>query len=177
MEKNHILYLMLRADFDGCKTPTKNVKKRYKLVDTYAMEAASYEKRLKQIEAITLANETDVDDIIPHYKHLGGNMKNQDGDDLSDEGLRSAYIKLAEEKTKLFLDTYNNPIVKMFGLVRAGFENNLISFVDGQCSWTDTKTFICQVPPEEAGRVADFLAKRMLTDDGAELRFRLENIK
>ena len=177
MEKNHILYLTLRSDFTGCKKPTKNIRPRYKLVDTFAAEAASYEKMMKQMEARNLANEADIEDVIPHFKHLGGNMKNQEGEDLSDDGLRAAYIKLAEEKTKLFLDTYNNPIVKMFGLVRLAFEKNLISFVDGQCTWNDTKTFICQVPPEEASRVADFLAKRMLTNEGVELRSRLENLK
>lgn len=176
INKNHVMYLMLRSDFQDAKVKTKQVKPKYMLVDTYANEAKSLEIRLKQMEAIKLAMETEMDDLIPHFKHLGGIMKNQEGDDMSDEGLRAAYMKIAEEKSTLFLNTYNNPIVKMFGLVRNAFEKNLITFVDGQCSWNDTKTFICQVPSEYNNKVADYLAQLMLLPDGAELRSRLENL-
>jgi hypothetical protein len=177
IEKNHIKYLKLRADFKDCERPTKNVNPKYMLVDTYASESAAYEKRQKQLEAMALANEADYEDLIPHFKHLGGNIINQEGEEMSDEGLRAAYIRLAEEKTDLFLKTFDNPVVKMYGLVRKGFEQNLITYVDGQCSWGDTKTFICQIPEKYSMRVSDYLAELMLTQDGVELRSRLESIK
>jgi hypothetical protein len=176
IEKNYIKYLMMRSDFVDCKVKARQVKARYRLVDTYSNETKALQIRMRQMEAVKLAMDTEIDDLIPHYKHLGGIMVNDYGDVLSDEGLRASYMKLAEEKPKLFIDTYNNPVIKMFGLVRTAFENNLITYVDGQCAWNDTKTFICQVPHDYKDRVADYLAELMLTKEGVEIRSRLENM-
>lgn len=177
IEKNKIKFLMLRPDFKDVKVQTKQVKTKYMLVDTYANESKSFDALMKQLEAVNLAKETEMEELIPHYKHLGGNMMNQDGEIMSDEGVRASYIKLAQEKPALFLKTYDNPIVKMFGLVRMAFEKDLIVFVDGQCSWNDTKAFICQVPSEYTNKVADYLAQLMLLKEGEELRARLEKLK
>lgn len=177
IEKQSIQYLMLRNDFQGVKVQARAVKARYKLVDTYTNENKALELRIEQMEAVKLAMETELEDLIPHFKHLGGNMTNSEGEVMSDEGVRAAYMKLAEDKPKLFMKTYDNPIVKMFGYVRNAFEKNLITFVDGQCSWTDTKVFICQVPGEYTNKVADYLAQLMLLPEGLELRSRLENLK
>ena len=177
MQQHHIEYLRKRADFKGCKNPCKNVKIRFEEVDTEANELKAFEEMEKRQDAIRKALDSDYEDAIAHFKHLGGNMMNDEGNELSEEGFRSAYVRLAEQKTDMFLKTYDNPFVKMFGLVRLGFEQNKLTFVDGQVSWTDTKTFICQVPADKQGQVSDFLAQMMLTKDGMELRSRLEQLK
>lgn len=174
---HHIKYLRLRADFAGCKNPLKNVKIRYKEVDTEANELKAYELMERRHDAVRKALDADYEDAIAHFKHLGGNIMNDEGNELTEEGFRSAYVKLAEEKTELFLKSYDNPVVKMFGLVRLGFEQNKIVFVDGQVSWADTNTFICQVPADRQGQVSDYLAQLMLTPEGLELRGRLQQLK
>lgn len=177
LHPHHVKYLRLRADFENCKKPCKNVRARYKEVDTEANERKMFELMERRQDAIRKALDADYEDAIAHFKHLGGNIMNSEGLELSEDGFRSAYVKLAEDKTELFLKTYDNPVVKMFGLVRLGFEQNKINFVDGQVSWTDTKTFICQVPADKQTQVSDYLAQLMLLPDGLELRSRLEQLR
>lgn len=176
LNPDHVKFLRLRSDFEKCVMPTSNIKIRYTELDTDKKEREDFEKMERRQDAIRKALDSDYEDAISHFKYMGGNMMNSEGNELSEEGFRSAYVKLAEDKTEMFLKSYDNPFVKMFGLVRVGFEKNKLAFVDGQVSWTDTGTFVCQVPLDKHGTVSDYLAQLMLTPDGVELRSRLEQL-
>lgn len=184
-EKNTLKYLMSCSDFEGCKHPATMRKKRYKLIDTEAEEAARLQLEKKIKDAYDKAWETPMEELIPHAKFLGISMTNHKGLEKTPDALRADYVDKARGKglrsdrevsdaVDLFLRTYKNPKVKMYGLVRTAFEKDMIVFVDGQAIWNDTKAMICQVP--EGKNVADYLSELMLTKDGAELRERLENI-
>lgn len=175
-ETNTVKYLMLRSDFEGCKNPTINRKPRYKLLDTEAEETARLElkKRIKQ--ASDLAWDARMEKLIPHAKYLGISFVNDKGFQKSEDALRTDYVNKAEAQPELFLRTFENPKVKMYGMVKTAFEKNQIIYLDGQAMWTDTQAVICQVPHARQGNVADFLAELMLTRDGLELRSRLENV-
>lgn len=169
------LFLQLCSDFEGCEFPVINRRARYRLLDTEADEAKEFEIKKKQKEAYDLAWNASVEIMIPHAKYLGVNFYNDKGFDKSEVALRNDYVEKARANPDLFLRTYQNPKVKMYGLVKGAFENNLIIYVEGQAQWADTKAVICQVPDSRQGDVAGYLAELMLTKDGQELKARLEN--
>lgn len=184
-DHNTVKFLMLRSDFEGCKRPATNRKARYKLIDTEKEEVERLELEKKIKDAYDKAWEAPMEELIPHAKFLGISMTNHKGLGKTEEALRADYVHKAqgrglktereiESAVDLFLRTYQNPKVKMYGLVKTAFEKDMIVFIDGQAIWNDTKVVICQVP--EGKNVADYLSELMLTKDGAGLRSRLENI-
>lgn len=184
-DQNTLKFLTLRSDFLGCKRPAVNRKARYKLIDTEQEEFDRLELKKKIKDAQDKAWSTPMDELIPHAKFLGISMTNHKGLPKTEEALRADYVDKAQgtglrtdreisSAVDLFLRTYKNPKVKMYGLVKAAFETDMIVFVDGQALWNDTKAVICQVP--EGKNVADYLSELMLTKEGVELRSRLENI-
>lgn len=173
-QANTIKYLLLCSDFEGCTRPAINRRPRYRLVNTEAEEAVKLEAKKKVKDASDKAWGTSIENLIPHAKYLGISMINDKGLSKSDEALIHDYVNKAEAQPDLFLRTYNNPKVKMYGLVKKAFEQSMIVYVDGQAIWSDTKAVICQVP--EGKNPPDYLAELMLTKDGLELRSRLENI-
>ena len=184
-DKNTIKFLMLRSDFAGCKQPAVNMKTRYRLIDTEGEESKRLELKKKIKDAHDKAWAASMEDLIPHAKFLGITFTNAKGLDKTPEALRADYVDKAqgaglkderaiEQQVDLFLRTYQNPKVKMYGLVKKAFEQDIIVFIDGQAIWNDTKVVICQVPHDK--NVADYLAEMMLTKEGAELKARLETI-
>jgi hypothetical protein len=174
--KSTVMFLQLCSDFEGCKHPVNNRKIRYRLLDTEAAEAKLLELKKIKKEASDLAWKTPMDALTPHAKYLGINSVNEEGLPKSDDAMRADYVDKAEAQPALFLKTYNNPKVKMYGFVKKAFEGNVIIYVDGQAQWTDTKAVICQVPYEKQNNVADYLAELMLTKEGMELKTRLETL-
>jgi hypothetical protein len=176
MNADVVKFLMGCSDFEGCKKPAQNRKTRYRLLDTEAAEQKEFDRKKKQRDAIDMAWKATMEDLMVHYAYLGGNLLNGDGEVKSEAGLRNDYIKHAEDRPDLFLSTVSNPVVKMHMLVKKAFEKTFIIYIDGQCLWADTKAYICQVPLSHQGKVADYLAELMLTNDGKALRGRLESM-
>jgi hypothetical protein len=152
-------YLMLCSDFEGCKRPAVNRKTRYRLLDTEGIEAKEMERKQKQRDAIELAWKSPMDDLIVHYSYLGGQLKNDHGEDKTENGLRTDYVKRAEEQPDLFLKTISNPIVKMHMLVKNAIEKTQIVYIDQQYIWASTKSYICQVPKSYEDKPANYLAE------------------
>lgn len=177
MKKNIVDFLMLCSDFEGCENPTANRKIRYRLLDTEADEAKILAMKMKQKNAIDLAWKASVADMKVHFQYLGGSLTNDYGEKKSDDGIRTEYVKIAEDMSRvpLFLKTVNNPIVKMHMLVQQAFKSTQIIMVDGQILWADTKKFICQIPPTHQDKPADYLAEMMLSQEGRDLRVQLQN--
>lgn len=173
-DTNTIKFLQLCSDFEGCKRPTENRKIRFKLINTEAEESQRLEGKKKIKDAYDKAWQTPMEDLIPHAKYLGISMTNNKGLEKTEDALRADYVDKAQAQPDLFLRTYNNPKVKMYGLVKKAFETDMIVFVDDQAIWNDTKTVICQVP--QGKPAPDYLAELMLTKEGMELKSRLENI-
>jgi hypothetical protein len=177
LDTNTVEYLMLCSDFEGCEKPAQNRKTRYKLLDTEAAEAKELERKKKQKDAVDMAWKSNMADLIVHYTYLGGSLYNAQGEEKSENGLRSDYVKKAEEQYELFLKTVSNPVVKMHMLVKKAFEKTVIIYIDGQCLWADTQAYICQVPVSYQSNVAGYLAELMLTNDGKAIRSRLESME
>lgn len=177
LDKNTIKFLLSCSDFEGCEKPTQNRKNRYKLLDTEAAEAKELERKKKQKDATDIAWKANMEDLIVHYTYLGGNLLNDHGEAKSEDGLRSDYVKKAEQQYQLFLDTVGNPIVKMHMMVKKAFEKTFIIYLDGQFQWADTKAYMCQVPASYQTNPTGYLAELLLTNDGKAIRSRLENME
>lgn len=173
-DKNTIKFLQLCSDFEGCKKPTENRKIRFKLINTEAEESQRLEGKKKIKDAYDKAWGAPMEELIPHAKFLGISMTNSKGLEKTEDALRADYVDKAQAQPELFLRTFNNPKVKMYGLVKKAFETDMIVFVDGQAIWNDTKTVICQVP--HGKNAPEYLSELMLTKEGMELKSRLENI-
>lgn len=173
-DANVVKFLLLRSDFEGCKHPAVNRKTRYKLINTELDASKRLEKEKIIKDAYDKAWEASMDDLLPHAKYLGISMTNDKGLEKSPDDLRADYVNKAKAQPDLFLRTFNNPKVKMYGLVRKAFESDIIVYVDGQAIWNDTKVVICQVPHGKSA--PDYLSELMLTKEGLDLRTRLENL-
>jgi len=176
-QKNILTFLRLRSDNEDCKTPAENIMPRYRELNMAKKEELSFQELKKKRQASNLAFEADEEEMMAHAKYLGVVMINSQGEQMIPGAIRKAYVEKAEQNPKLFLDTYKNPKVKMFGLAKSAMEKDKVIFIDGQFIWNnDAKTVFLQVPQSYKDKPADYLAEYMLTKDGIEIRNRLEGM-
>lgn len=166
-----VQFLKGRHDFEGCEHPSELRPARYRLVDTEGAEANKHDQALLKKQAVALAWETGMEDLLVHAKYLGISLTNHKGLQKSDKALIADYVEKAESNPKLFIDSYANPLVKTYSIVQDAVLQNKIAFVDGQVFWSETSTVICGIPSGENGPA--FLAKMLLLPEGKELLDRL----
>ena len=148
----------------------------FKLIDEEAIEQANYKKFENEMNATELAKSAHYDVMLPHAKYLGINVKDREGNFLSEIALKPLYYNMANKMPDLFLKTYNNPTVLSKFIVDRASEKNLISFthVKGQAVWNDTKVFIVQIP--DGKKPAEFLAEFCLTEKGRDFYIELKSM-
>lgn len=148
----------------------------FKLIDEEAIEQANYKKFESEMNATELAKSAPYDIMLPHAKYLGINIKDKEGNFISEIALRPLYYNMANKMADLFLKTYNNPTVLSKFIVDRAVEKNLVNLthVKGQAVWTETKTFIVQIP--DGKKPAEFLAEYCLTEKGRDFYIELKSM-
>lgn len=148
----------------------------YKLIDEEAIEQENYKKFESEMNATELAKKAPYDIMLPHAKYLGINIKDKEGNFISEIALRPLYYNMANKMADLFLKTYNNPTVLSKFIVDRAVEKNLVNLthIKGQAVWTETKTFIVQIP--DGKKPAEFLAEYCLTEKGRDFYIELKSM-
>lgn len=148
----------------------------YKIVDEEAIEQANYKKFESEMNATELAKTAPYDIMLPHAKFLGINVKTKDGEFLSEMALRPLYYNIANKMSETFLKTYSNPSVLSKFIIDRAVEKSIINLghIKGQAVWSDTKTFICQIP--DGKKPAEFLAEFCLTEKGRDFYIELKSM-
>lgn len=148
----------------------------FRLIDEEAIEQANYKKFENEMNATELAKSAPYDIMLPHAKYLGINIKDREGNFISEIALKPLYYNMANKMPDLFLKTYNNPTVLSKFIVDRATEKSLISFthVKGQAVWNDTKAFIVQIP--DGKKPAEFLAEFCLTEKGRDFYIELKSM-
>lgn len=148
----------------------------FKLIDEEAIEQANYKKFESEMNATELAKSAPYDIMLPHAKYLGINIKDKEGNFISEIALRPLYYNMANKMADLFLKTYNNPTVLSKFIVDRAVEKNLVNLthIKGQAVWSETKTFIVQIP--DGKKPAEFLAEYCLTEKGRDFYIELKSM-
>ena len=148
----------------------------FKLIDEEAIEQANYKKFESEMNATELAKSAPYDIMLPHAKYLGINIKDKEGNFISEIALRPLYYNIANKMADLFLKTYNNPTVLSKFIVDRAVEKNLVNLthIKGQAVWSETKTFIVQIP--DGKKPAEFLAEYCLTEKGRDFYIELKSM-
>jgi hypothetical protein len=161
---------------EGNKNPIPGTRRVYKLLDFEAQEEQAINKAETRMEAMKLAMDSPVENMIPHAQYLGVKFKNQYGEDRGEKAIRVDYLEFADKNPDLFIKTYNNPLVKVEYLIRKAMSVNLIDIdtSKGQAIWGDTKKFIAQIP--DRSDAVKYLSELCLTDKGKDFYSQLKTI-
>jgi hypothetical protein len=148
----------------------------FKLVDEEAIEQANYKKFESEMNATELAKTAPYDIMLPHAKFLGINVKDKEGNFVSEIALRPLYYNIANKMADTFIKTYNNPSVLSKFIVDRAVERNIINLthIKGQAVWSDTKGFIVQIP--DGKKPAEFLAEFCLTEKGRDFYVEIKSM-
>jgi hypothetical protein len=148
----------------------------FRLIDEEAVEQANYKKFESEMNATELAKTAPYDIMLPHAKYLGINIKDKEGNFISEIALRPLYYNMANKMADLFLKTYSNPTVLSKFIVDRAVEKSLVNLthIKGQAVWSETKTFICQIP--DGKKPAEFLAEYCLTEKGRDFYIELKSM-
>lgn len=148
----------------------------FKLIDEEAIENANFKKFENQMNSTELAKTTAYEAMLPHAKYLGINVKNKDGEFLSETALRPLYYNIANNVPELFLKSYNNPVILSKFVIDRAIEKNLINLskIKGQAIWSDSGSFIAQIP--DGKKPDEFLAEFCLTEKGREFYLEIKSM-
>lgn len=148
----------------------------FKMIDEEAIEMANYKKFEAEMNATELAKTAPYDIMLPHAKFLGVNVKDKEGNFISELALRPLYYNVANRMPDMFIKTYNNPSVLSKFIIDRAVEKNIISLghVKGQAVWADSKTFIAQIPDNK--KPAEFLAEFCLTEKGRDFYVEIKSM-
>lgn len=148
----------------------------YREVDNGAAERKALERLRISQKAGGMAASADADDMIAHAKYLGISLYNEHGLEKTEEGLMADYIKYAQDRPDLFMNTFKNPLVKTYTAIRDALEQGILTLthVKGQAHWADTKAFIVAIP--EGKHEIEFLASYALTDAGKSFKERVQEL-
>lgn len=148
----------------------------FKMIDEEAIEMANYKKFEAEMNATELAKTAPYDIMLPHAKFLGVNVKDKEGNFISELALRPLYYNIANRMADMFIKTYNNPSVLSKFIIDRAVENNIISLghVKGQAVWAESKAFIAQIPDNK--KPAEFLAEFCLTEKGRDFYVEIKSM-
>jgi len=161
---------------EGNKNKIPGTRVVYRLLDFQAQEEQAINKAETRMNAMKLAMEAPIENMIPHAQYLGVRFKNQYGEDRGDKAIRVDYLDFADKNPDLFIKTYNNPLVKVEYLIRKAMSVNLIDVETskGQAIWGDTKKFIAQIPDRVDS--VKYLSEFCLTEKGKDFYSQLKSI-
>jgi len=100
---------------------------------------AAIEEENDVISAMQLAMTTPIAEVIPHAQYLNIQFADEQGVPLDEQALRAAYIRVAKNKARQFLDSIHSPTVKIAHLVKKAIDSGKIDLgkQSGAAYWTD----------------------------------------
>jgi hypothetical protein len=158
------------------KSPYKmtGVMPLFELSDEGAAALEELELQELRFDAMAKARALKDDEMLVHAKEIGIVFTETNGQLSRDvAAIKKDYRAFAEKNPKAFLDTYEDPKIKIRYWVKKALEENVIDLetVPGQAKWTQTKGLISAIP--DGSDVVDFLTNLTYVDAGAELKKRL----
>jgi hypothetical protein len=175
--KTSLLQFLLSSNmYDKKKSRMDSVLPVYTLLNFEEQEKDEIKKAETRMEAMKLAMDAPIEVMIPHAQFLGISFKNRFNEDRGDKAIRVDYLNSADKNPQTFINSYNNPLVKVQYLVNKAMSVGLIdlSTNKGQAIWADTKKFIAQIP--DRVEPTKFLSELCLTDKGKEFYQQLKSI-
>lgn len=169
-----------RRNFLHCMNQCKNqhpnarqfhkVNAKFEMVDfAYADEQKVLLGQLKE-KAYEIARTARTEEMIPHAKYLNIPFNHSATDEEVDiDAVRADYKDKALSSPQLFLDTFNDPKVKIVYQIKTLVENGDITVggvAPGQVHWVKTGTLVTVLPPER--EPIDYLADFAITKAGEE---------
>lgn len=91
------------------------------------------------IKAMQLAMTTPLSEMIPHAQYLNIQFADEMGVPLDEGALRAAYIRVAKNRAKQFLDSIHSPTVKVAHMVKKAIDGGKIDLgkQPGAAYWVD----------------------------------------
>lgn len=165
------------ASQNGMKQKQLNIQ--YEMIDFGYADREKVSLGLQKEKAYEIARTARLEEMIPHAKFLNIQFNHSGTDEAKDmEAVREDYKDIALNNPKRFLDTFDDPRVKIIYHIRSLVEKGNISIggrIAGQAHWAETGTMIAQLPPDK--EPIDFLAEYALTKAGEEFSNNLRAFK
>jgi hypothetical protein len=148
---------------------------RYELIDPQAKEDDMFRDEERQYEAWGLAYNATYEEMMPHALYLNCKTTREDGEPMSEKGIRVQYMEVAKKNPKLFIETFHNPIVKINFMIANQMKLENI-FVDRQAMRAKWKTgaIICPIP--EKKNPLQVMVDFAITPAGSEFKKELEQM-
>jgi hypothetical protein len=171
-----IKFLTSSNMYNKKKNRMEHVLPVYSIINFEEQEEVAINKAEVRMSAMKLAMDAPVEIMFPHAEFLGVRQKNQFGENRGEKAIRVEYLGYAEGNPESFINTYNNPLVRVQYLIKKAVSLNLIDLgtSKGQAIWGDTKKFISQIPDNEDA--VKHLAELCLTEKGKEFYMQLKSM-
>ena len=134
------------------------------------MSRKSMDEENDVIKAMQLAMTIPIEELIPHAAYLNIPFMDEQGVQLGNNALRTAYIRKAKNDAKRFLDSIHSPTVKIAHMVRNAVNSSKIDLGKqrGAAYWADGG-FICTLP--EGKDEVDYLIEFAMVHGDANTAF------
>lgn len=171
-----IKFLMSSNMCEAKKNRMRDSRVVYRLLDFEKQEEESISAAELRMKAMKLAMDAPVEIMIPHAQYFGINFKNQYNEDRGEKAIRVDYLSQAESKPEAFINSYNNPIVKVEYIIRKALNVGMIDThtTKGQAIWGDSKKFITVIP--DRAEPVKHLSEYALSDKGADFYLQLKSM-
>ena len=135
------------------------------------------DKLKKQREAITLASQASTEQIAFQAKYLGVSIIDSVTQATRTlEAIKADYEEAALSDPERFIETFNDPELKMKWLIENAIDNNVInlSLVPGKAIWFGSKEALCEIPSGLIAAEALFNFSQTTEGEGMAKRLKKE---
>lgn len=169
-------FLMSSNMCESKKNRMRESRVIYRLLDFEKQEEESISAAELRMKAMKLAMDAPIEIMIPHAQYFGVNFKNQYNEDRGDKAIRVDYLSQAEKNPQAFINSYNNPIVKVEYIIRKALNVDMIDIHTnkGQAIWGDTKKFITVIP--DRMDAVKHLSEFALSEKGSDFYLQLKSM-
>lgn len=156
----------------------KMINPEFELLDFGHQDFTAVELGQKKEDAYSLAKTARDPEMIPHARFLNIPFVHDGSNEpKSDERIKQDYIDFAYNNPIKFLDTFNDPRIKVLYKIKTLIETQEITLnkVVGQAHWVKTEGFIVQIPQDQ--EPVTFLSEFALSKQGEEFMTNLRSFK
>ena len=135
-------------------------------------------RELFEIEQVNVARQEKFENMKKHAAFLGIRLRDDDGFEKTEEGLRADYMIYAKRNPQYFKDTLGTKQVETSWLIKKGIQDSKIEVgrEPGKVYWANGGGFICAVP--QSMNVEQYLLELALTpnEDGIKFKEQLQRL-
>lgn len=157
----------LKTYLDAHPDNVKNGGSIFKEVDKAKSAEDSLESEFNIVEAVALVRDKPIEELIPVAIYFGVNINH------SSSEIRFNLLRIAKNKPKEFMESFDSPLVKARSLVYRANEFQFISNRTDGVYWMDSGNLICAVPVGQKHN--DVMARFLLSEKGASVMADLED--